>query len=214
MKVVHVLRKPLAEGTVAANVLQHAAGGINIDKARVAAPGEEITTHTQKTGEDGYASNAVYGDYEGGFTTHQTEGQKLGRWPGNLILQHLPRCRCEGTRKVKGDKRGATGGKKECGLEGKGEDVYKAGWRANTDITGTAYGDASGNETVANWTCVEGCPVAALDNQSGILKSGAMDSIATGGQYTTYGKMYERRVTNPASEGGASRYFKQIRGGG
>jgi hypothetical protein len=55
--------------------------------------------------------------------------------------------------------------------------------------------------------------VEALDNQSGILKSGAMDSIAKADQYTTYGKMYERRVTNPASEGGASRFFKQVGGG-
>ena len=56
-----------------------------------------------------------------------------------------------------------------------------------------------------------GCPVKALDDQSGILKSGAMDSIAKGGQHTTYGKMYERRVVNPASEGGASRFFKQVK---
>ena len=112
MKVIHVLRRPLSEKTVAANTLWHGCGGLNINASRVAAPGEEITTHTQKTGEDGYASNAVYGDYEGGFTTHQTEGQKLGRWPGNLIFQHLPGCRCEGI-------------------------------------------------------CVEGCPVAALNEQSG-----------------------------------------------
>ncbi len=192
MKVVHVLRKPLSEGTVAANVLQHAAGGINIDKARVAAPGEEITTHTQKTGEDGYASNAVYGDYEGGFTTHQTEGQKLGRWPGNLILQHLEACRCEGTKQV-------------CPSNGSGIAFGRNASRGN---------GSDGSETVANWVCAEGCPAASLDQQSGVLKSGAMDSVATGGQYTTYGKMYERRVTNPASEGGASRFFKQIRGGG
>ena len=49
-----------------------------------------------------------------------------------------------------------------------------------------------------------------MDKQSGILKSGAMDSITKGGQYTTYGKMYERRVVNPASEGGASRFFKVV----
>ena len=38
-------------------------------------------------------------------------------------------------------------------------------------------------------------------------KSGAMNSIAKGSQYNTYGKMYERQVTNPASEGSASRFF-------
>jgi site-specific DNA-methyltransferase (adenine-specific) len=49
-----------------------------------------------------------------------------------------------------------------------------------------------------------------MDKQSGILKSGAMDSIAKGGQHTTYGMMYERRVVNSASVGGASRFFKVV----
>lgn len=38
-------------------------------------------------------------------------------------------------------------------------------------------------------------------------KSGAMNSIAKGSQYNTYGKMYERRVINQASEGSAARFF-------
>lgn len=50
-----------------------------------------------------------------------------------------------------------------------------------------------------------------MDKQSGILKSGAMDSIAKGGQHTTYGMMYERRVINSASVGGASRFFKVVK---
>ena len=92
MRVIHVLRKPVSESTVTMNVLKHGVGGINIDVSRIASPGEEITTHTQGRGEDGYAANAVYGDYRGGFKTHQTEGQKLGRWPANVILQHLDGC--------------------------------------------------------------------------------------------------------------------------
>lgn len=50
-----------------------------------------------------------------------------------------------------------------------------------------------------------------MNKQSGILKSGAMNSIAKGGQHTTYGKMYERRVVNSASVGGASRFFKVVK---
>ena len=46
-----------------------------------------------------------------------------------------------------------------------------------------------------------------LDEQSGELKSGSMNSIAKPNQYNTYGKMYERKVTNSASKGGASRFF-------
>ena len=162
MRMIHVLRKPLSEGTVAANTLKHGTGGLNIDEARIASPGESIQTHSRSPEASAKKNRPVYGEY-GPLETHQTEGQKRGRWPANVILQHLDGCRCNGG-------------------------------------------------TVANWLCEPGCPVARLDEQTGILKSGAMDSIAKGGKYTTYGKMYERRVTNPASEGGASRFYKQIGG--
>jgi hypothetical protein len=127
-----------------------------------------------------------------------------GRWPANLILQHLDGCECEGTKKVRGT------GHHSHKLPEKGGTI-RLGLK-DLPSEGNPHADADGKETVANWICVEGCSVRALDEQSGTLKSGAMDSIATGGQYTTYGKMYERRVTNPASEGGASRFFKQLGG--
>jgi site-specific DNA-methyltransferase (adenine-specific) len=49
-----------------------------------------------------------------------------------------------------------------------------------------------------------------LDEQSGVLKSGAMNSITKGHDqesFNTYGKQYVRRVVNQASIGGASRFF-------
>lgn len=46
-----------------------------------------------------------------------------------------------------------------------------------------------------------------LDEQSGHLKSGNMDSIAKGGQFNTYGVQQERRTTQIGDEGGASRFF-------
>ena len=46
-----------------------------------------------------------------------------------------------------------------------------------------------------------------LDEQSGHLKSGDMDSIAKGGQFNTYGVQQERRTTQIGDEGGASRFF-------
>jgi hypothetical protein len=45
---------------------------------------------------------------------------------------------------TKGDKRAFTGGKVEKGTDGKGEDIYTAGWRSNTDIKGTCYAGAGG----------------------------------------------------------------------
>lgn len=81
------------------------------------------------------------------------------------------------------------------------------------ELQGTKKIKPNGSGTASKKSCVNDCPVKSLDEQSGILKSGAMDSIAKGGQYTTFGQMYERRVQNPASEGGASRFFKQFNTG-
>ena len=70
-----VARKPLA-GTVAANVLAHGTGALNIDGCRVA--GERITT-TFGSG------NEVYGDlsYNAG---KPWESHASGRWPANVVL--------------------------------------------------------------------------------------------------------------------------------
>lgn len=70
-----VARKPLSEGTVAANVLAHGTGAINIDGCR--APSEKAT------GWGGGGSKL----YEGGLSREGGEArpQDAGRWPANLI---------------------------------------------------------------------------------------------------------------------------------
>ena len=70
-------RKPISEKTIAANVLKWGTGAINIDGCRVSTD-ETISTHSKKCDSD------IYGDY-GTLDTHQTEGQKLGRFPANFI---------------------------------------------------------------------------------------------------------------------------------
>jgi hypothetical protein len=72
-----VARKPLS-GTVAANVLAHGTGALNIDGCRIPT--------TDDTGNNVTASVAVVG-YEGGFRTVRTGGD-AGRWPANVILSY------------------------------------------------------------------------------------------------------------------------------
>ena len=48
---------------------------------------------------------------------------------------------------------------------------------------------------------------AMLDEQSGHLKSGDMNSIAKGGQFNAYGIQQKRHTTQIGDEGGASRFF-------
>lgn len=76
-----VARKPLI-GTVAENVLKYGTGGMNIDACRVATE-ENISNHSR--GSESAVSKGIYGD-SSQQNTHQTEGQKLGRFPANIIL--------------------------------------------------------------------------------------------------------------------------------
>lgn len=75
-----VARKPL-DGTVASNVMEHGTGAINIDACRVPT-GDNVSTHSaSKLSQD---SQLVYGTH-GKKETHQSSGQKLGRFPANLV---------------------------------------------------------------------------------------------------------------------------------
>lgn len=76
-------RKPLA-GTVAANVIKHSTGALNIDKSRV---GTFVNTtpsgqdrYNQKNFEQGYRPNA----YTKGQKKAEAK-QSIGRWPANLV---------------------------------------------------------------------------------------------------------------------------------
>ena len=70
-------RKPISEKNIAENVLKWGTGGLNIDASRVPTD-DVVTNHSKKCDSD------IYGTY-GNIETHQTEGQKLGRFPANFI---------------------------------------------------------------------------------------------------------------------------------
>jgi site-specific DNA-methyltransferase (adenine-specific) len=89
-----VARKPL-DGTVAANLLEHGAGGLNIDGCRIA--GEvPVFTHKAQGAANCYA-DGLYGSARTG------ELSNAGRWPSNFIhdgsdqvVAHFPQT-CSGT---------------------------------------------------------------------------------------------------------------------
>ena len=70
-------RKPLAEKTVAENVLKYGTGGINIDESRVG--NEIIETHQVKTDKD------IHHNYENGAKSNGITTEHIGRFPANLI---------------------------------------------------------------------------------------------------------------------------------
>ena len=73
MEPITVARKPLLESTVAANVLEHGIGAINVDGCRVGTNGG--TTRSEQAP---YAAS-------GWRTGHKIETLNAGRWPANLI---------------------------------------------------------------------------------------------------------------------------------
>ena len=98
-----VARKPL-EGTVAANVLKHGTGALNIDGCRVALAEGEVV----KAGLSDPANRAGVVGRDLGFTGNDADAfqqaqresvertNTLGRWPANIILSHAPDCGEEG----------------------------------------------------------------------------------------------------------------------
>jgi DNA modification methylase len=70
-------RKPLSESSIAANVLKHGTGGINVDGCRVGT-GDDRTNG----GESGSRASTVLQD---GFHAERMERPTGGRWPANLI---------------------------------------------------------------------------------------------------------------------------------
>jgi DNA modification methylase len=75
-------RKPLSEKSVVDNVLTWGTGGINIDDCRVETD-DVVSNHSR--GKESAISKGIFGDSKE-QETHQTKGQKLGRFPANIIF--------------------------------------------------------------------------------------------------------------------------------
>jgi len=145
MIVIHIARKPLAAGnSVAANVLKHGTGVLNIDGCRISGPqGPDRSLGPSRT------NSPLYGVVNR-VINPQNSG---GRFPTNLILQHLPECDLVGEKKVRGTNF-------QGHPEGRSKQVYGSDSRPRPPA---GYADASGKETVPDWDCVPGCPVAELN---------------------------------------------------
>jgi len=217
MKVIHVVRKPL-EGTVAQNSLKHGTGTLNIDRSRVHRDADDIagwastgTVGTQAA--KGYLGTSTFRIRERTPEDVQ-EVLSKGRWPANLILEHKPGCQKVGTKRFAG----TSGSASKPGVAVRRSGVHSEAGGHQTvgrEQPRTGHADPDGKETVDAWECVPGCPVAALDEQSGVLTTNP-------GTYrknerertcaTTSFAMNSRqgRVASMGDTGGASRFFRQF----
>jgi len=207
MRVITVARKPLA-GSVAANTLKFGTGGINIDGTRLSylgdADAESATPQGRCTAKVGALAGGT--QHDGDRSDFVRPAQK-GRWPANLILQHLSGCRCTGTASL-------TGIRRDTRPEGDGGREDTTQWRYRpTDATRRGYANEDGVEQVASWHCEPGCPVKDLDEQSGIVPTGSWCRQKDGAHPfgDAVGSPYETWKAVEEEPGGAARYFKQIR---
>ena len=202
MRVVHVLRKPLAEASVAGNVLKHGCGAVNIDRCRIR------TTDNTTRPSYGTALGLMNDDAWEAHDLAETGGHVGGRWPANLILEHQPGCRKVGERKV----RTHWGQPTERDTSRPG---YDGGWvKSNRPI---GYADEDGLETIDEWDCEPGCPVAEIGFQSGRSASPTTSRPKTTG--TDFGLVNDDgwqpsgcTIYGYGDEGGASRFFKRVGG--
>lgn len=122
-----------------------------------------------------------------------------GRYPPNLLLSHAAGCVCEGTREM------------ERSIILPIERTTKGNPAVNAYGDGTSGSKYGGRiaESVEAWACVEGCPVAELDRQSGERTSG----VKIGGGYAYRGTFDGLAADGTAcygDTGTASRYFPQF----
>ena len=203
MKCIHLLRKPCSEGTVAANVLRHGTGAMNIDGCRIDSGGTHGSAESAGQGK-GYKDTQKYGIYSKGIGGVVEPPHPGGRWPANLMLQHLDGCHMVGTATVLGDSRTSDYSPRQSGMFNVGQ--VKSDGRPR----GTLHGDQS----VPVYDCAPGCPVAALDAQSGIRQDGvAVNRNRTDDENRSW---FGKRKSQTGADvgygggGGASRYFKQF----
>jgi site-specific DNA-methyltransferase (adenine-specific) len=205
-----VARKPLEEGTVTKNVLKHGTGALNIDASRLStgdnlSGGAYADNPTPRAGLDIWSGNRKADTQvfrRGGAGEYVAPS---GRWPANLILQHKQGCERGGTRKVPGITGGT--GNHEGSVYGK------------RTQQGAPVQDYAGTETIEAWECAPDCPAADLDQQSlagGMHPAGNKKAPANNvkhGFWVDGGwKPLGRNPDIYGDSGGASRFFKQVKG--
>lgn len=197
MEPIVVARKPFAKGaTVAANVLEHGTGALNIDACRVAGEPVPINRLEKWSG---------FG--QGKCPNYEQFVKKDGRWPANVVLSHAEGCEQVGTRRVK---TGTAVNRNRSGNDQRERSSY--GFDQDERRQDQSYGE-DGTETISAFECAEGCPVVELDQQSGVRKSSGVydgDGSRDSGLHSTDFGGGHRPASMYADSGGASRFFPNL----
>jgi len=190
VKVITLARAPL-RGAVAQSCIEWSTGAINIDGTRIAGP-----TWTRSTESLEDIRGGRYGSASKDRIPVPPQAMPSGgRWPSNMVLQHKPSCRQTGTTTAPGYmiNRWTDGAKPFGGGAGH---PYE--------------GEKQPDESVTVWECEEGCGVAGVDQQGGLLTSGKPVGARHTGGTLLAGGGNEYMLTGYGDTGTASRFFKQV----
>jgi len=123
-----VARKPLGERTVAANVLKHGTGGVNVDGCRIEGVLEGDPSRFARTDGGTFAA----------FGEHPPVCRRAGRWPANVCLDEAAAAMLD---EQTGDRPGFAGG----GTVGAGfRRAYVGGERGDTNLPAQTFSDRGG----------------------------------------------------------------------
>jgi len=207
VRIVTVARKPCIESSTTANVVLHECGALHVDACRVGSTGGTTRSHQAEypLKDDGTEDRSGHWARTG----HAVAEILAGRWPPNVILTHRPGCMHAGHRTVN------SGGHYPAARPSGSKVSGPAGHKGQVELVERH----TRGERVEVWDCESGCPVAAMDGQSGVLTSGtgavkrASSRDAAGNRGAAYGAE-SRRVGEPmisyGDSGGASRFFRQV----
>lgn len=201
-----LLTRSEIQNTVLTSALIGEGGTLSIAKSRVKIPendqnsrpnGLHISNRTS-------AFSISLGNYQKEEHSNNTLNLEEGRFPSNLILRHSSECYCEGTITISNtDSR-----------DGSITDTPARSWKnASKDgIARKGYGGPEG-EKIPNWICIEGCPIKAMDAQSGDRISNSAKYGVQEGKTSFWGNSGDTIHKNKGhgdQHGGASRFFKQV----
>ena len=133
-----LVRKPLSERNVAANVLRWGTGALNIGASRVGNLGGTAKIAPSK--------RATVNAYGNGLNGGGCEPINAGRWPANLLLSHAPECDERGCSlwcpvRMLDAQSGVSRGNAKQGYPG---GTTFGGGKMGDDVVGTWYGDTGG----------------------------------------------------------------------
>jgi hypothetical protein len=102
MIAITVTRKPPSEGTVAANVLKHGCGAINIDRSRIPHSSEkDLAAHAAQVASIKQRGSSMQNSWKNSSDLSGASDVSLkGRWPANVILSYKEDPQQESGRRV------------------------------------------------------------------------------------------------------------------